>query len=53
MTAKPETDAGPAPPLWRPQKSEEPSKAELGREYAKRVPRPRQRPVAIAVGDEG
>lgn len=47
-----QTGAGPAPPLWKPVPKTEPSRVEVAREYSKRVPRPRPRPVILAGGEE-
>jgi hypothetical protein len=42
------TEAGPAPPLWRPVPKAEPSRVDVAKEYSKSVPRPRPRPAAAA-----
>lgn len=51
MSAKP-AETGPAPPLWKPQPKAEPSRVDVAKEYAKRVPRPRPRPTANPEPDE-
>lgn len=46
------SEAGPAPPLWKPAPKSEPSRVDVAREYSKRVPRPRPRPAAPTEAEE-